>query len=249
MLHVTTITAVAKELDFSSSGGGRRAVTAVTAGGVQLCNAVELLEVESGRLQIEVCECCGHRGCAQGGWVALRRCGEFVVWIPAWEAMERGRGDANEYQPPAYFALHGCPVFAANAWEELRRLRPALPSAAALDPMLAREAVRLVQLAAPLQLLGCYPDPPRLRRDLLLGVVEGELPAQADALDHCLRTCFRSAKPVEPEPGRSFVGIELLLDSMETPTWLAFGKQDGKVVLRVDETLALVCEPDSFRDG
>lgn len=242
MLPVTTITTVARELDFSSSSGGRCVVTAVSAGDVQLCNAVELLEVETGRLQIEVCECCGHRGCAQGGWVALRRCAEFVVWIPAWEAMERGSWNANEYQPPAYFAVHGSPVFAANAWEELRRLRPVLPAAATLTPLTAREASRLVQLAAPLQVLGRYPDPPRLRRDLLLGVVEGDLHAEADALDRCLDAWFQAEESVQPVSGRLFAAIELLLDSMQIPTWVAFGRRDGTISLLLDGDLGFVIE-------
>ena len=243
VLHVTTITTVARELDFSTSSGGRCAVTAVTAGDVQLCNAVELLEVEAGRLQVEVCECCGHRGCAPGGWVALLRCGEFVVWVPAWEVMERGLWEANEYQPPANFAVHGSPVFAANAWEELRRLRPEMPAAATLTPLTAREASRLVQLAAPLQVLGRYPDPPRLRRDLLLGVVEGDLHAEAGALDRCLDAWSQAEEPVRPVSGRSVATIELLLDSMQIPTWVAFGRRDGTISLLLDGDLGFVIEP------
>lgn len=241
MLHVTSIRTATREIDHSPSGGGRSTVTAVAAGDVQLCNAVEFLEVENACLQVEACECCGHRGCAQGGWVALRRCGDSVLWIPVWEAMDRRGRDANEYGPPAYLALHGSPVFTANAWAELLLLRPNLPSAAALAPLTAREAVLLVQHAAPLHVLGHYPKLPRLRRDLLLGVADGDLDAQVDAVDHWLHACFHSAEPVQIASGRSFSAVELLLDSMETPTWLAFGQRDGRVALLLNASLALVC--------
>jgi hypothetical protein len=242
VLHVTSIQTATRELDLSPSGGDRLAVTALAAGDVQLCNAVEFLEVENARLQVEVCECCGHRGCAQGGWVALRRCGDSVLWIPAWQAMDQRGRDANEYGPPAYLGVHGSPVFTANAWAELLRLRPTLPSAATLAPLTAREAVLLVQHAAPLQVLGHYPNLPRLRRDLLLGVADGDLEAQVDAVDHLLHAWFHSAEPVQIESGSSFFAVELLLDSMEIPTWVAFGQRDGQVALLLGASLALVCE-------
>ena len=60
----------AVELDFSSSGQGRRAATAV-GGGIRLFNAIELVDVEPSATQVEVCECCGLPHCSPGGWVAF----------------------------------------------------------------------------------------------------------------------------------------------------------------------------------
>lgn len=130
MLHVTSIRTATREIDLSPSGGGRSTATAVAVGDVQLCNAVEFLEVENACLQVE-------------------------VW---------------------------------------------------------------------------------------LGVADGDLDAQVDAVDHWLHAWFHSAEPVQIASGRSFSAVELLLDSMETPTWLAFGQRDGRVALLLNASLALVCD-------
>ena len=96
------IEASAVELDFSSSGQGRRAATAVSAAGIRLFNAIELVDVEPSATQVEVCECCGFPHCSPGGWVAFRRIGERVVWVPAWDEMEKGEWEMSEYRPPSF---------------------------------------------------------------------------------------------------------------------------------------------------
>jgi hypothetical protein len=54
MWSVEDIEASAVELDFSSSGQGRRAATVVRAAGSRLFNSIELVDVEPSATQVEV---------------------------------------------------------------------------------------------------------------------------------------------------------------------------------------------------
>src|SRR5262245_26545027 len=129
------IEASAVELDFASSGRGRRAATAVSAAGIRLFNAIELVESERSATRVEIRECCGAPHCAPGGWVAFRRIGERVTWVPAWDEMEEGQWERSEYRPPSFLQSRGVPVFSAPAWDRLRALHSGLPDARALPPI------------------------------------------------------------------------------------------------------------------
>jgi hypothetical protein len=75
----------------------------IAAAGVTLVNAVELIDAQSPAVQVQICEACGIDGCAVGNWLALRRLGARVVWIPAWDALAAGGGrpgSAGRRRPP-----------------------------------------------------------------------------------------------------------------------------------------------------
>src|SRR5918999_258476 len=65
-------------LDFSSSGQGKRPVWQLFADGVELINALELVDWESEETQFLVCEECGHTGCKVGDWVSVRKSDSLV---------------------------------------------------------------------------------------------------------------------------------------------------------------------------
>ena len=115
MWRVEDIEAIPIELDFSSSGQGRRSATAIEAAGIRLINAIELVAVEPTATQVEVCECCGYSHCSPGGWIAFRRIGDHVIWIPAWDEMAKGEWETSEYWPPSFLRSKGAPVFNATA--------------------------------------------------------------------------------------------------------------------------------------
>jgi hypothetical protein len=230
------------ELDFSSSGQGRRASTAVSAAGIRLFNAIELVDVDPSATQVEVCECCGVPQCAPGGWVAFRRIGERVVWVPAWDEMENGRWAMSEYSPPAFLQSRGAPVFSAPAWDRLRALQSGLPDAHALPQINSREAARLCQWAAPGRVLGTFPDVPRTRRDLLVAVSDGDVGTEAECVDQCLRDHYEAKHAMELVPHDAPVApIEFWLDLPGTPSWKRFGHLDGQTCFLIDGGLALVC--------
>jgi hypothetical protein len=241
MLSIDNIAACAIELDFSSSGNGRRVATAVSAAGIRLFNAIELVDVGRSATQVEICEHCGYTHCSPGGWVAFRRIGERVVWIPAWDAMEKGEWEMSEYGPPSLLRSQGAVVFSVFAWDRLRALHTELPDAHALPPINSRETARLCQWSAPGRVLGKFPAIPRTRRDVFVAVTNGDLGAQVECVDRCLRDHYVGKQAMELVPQLISVSpIEFWLDLPGTPSWTSFGHIDPQTCLLIDGGIALV---------
>jgi hypothetical protein len=243
MWNVEDFEAVPVKLDFSSSGQGEHSATAIDSAGVRLFNAIEFIEVEATATQVEVCESCGFPHCSPGGWVAFRRIGDQVVWIPAWERMDMGAWEQAEYLPPSFLRRKGIPVFGSATWERLRALHRNLPTCAALPWLNSRETARLCQWSAPGRVLGEYPAPPRLRREFLIAVTDGDLAAEGSAVDTCLQTHFGAVQPMRLVPGDAEVmPIEFWLDLPGAPAWTSFGRVGSGLCVLVDASVALVRE-------
>lgn len=242
MWSVENIELVPVELDFSSSGQGRRAATAITAEGVRLTNAIELVDVESAATQVEVCECCGFSHCSPGGWVTFRRIGPNVVWLPAWDAMEKGAWEGSEYRPPKFLATKGAPIFGRATWERLRTLHEGFPACDEIPGINSRETARLWQWSAPGRVLGEYPSVPRVRRDLVLAATDGDLAAEIGAVDQMLQEHCDASAPMRVVENAAAKPIELWLDLPGTPAWKCFAHVEDHVCLLLNETAALVYE-------
>lgn len=243
MWNVEHLEAVPVELDFSSSGQRRRSATAIETSGVCLFNAIELVQVEATAAQVQVCECCGFSHCSPGGWVAFRRIGDRVVWIPAWDRMATGAWEEAEYKPPSFLGSKGAPVFGSAIWERLRGIHGSLPACEDLPRIDSREAARLCQWLAPGRLLGEYPAEPRIRRDLLIAVTAGDLAAEASAVDMCLDAHFGAIQPIAIVPNSAeVVPIEFWLDLPGTPGWTSFGHVGSSLCFLLDDSIALVRE-------
>jgi hypothetical protein len=250
MWRIEEIVAVPVELDFSSSGQGCRAATAVTATGDCLFNAIELVDVKPATTQVQVCNCCGIPNCATGNWVVFRRIGEDVVWLPAWNEMEKGEFEMSEYSPPLFLRSKGAPVFSAGCWERLRSLQSRLPVANELPQINSRETSRVCQWAAPGKVLGEFPAEPRMNRDLLVAVTNGDLAIEADLVDHCLRYHFENAQPMETvELPASVEPIEFWLDLPGTPGWKSFAHLPDQLCFLMDDSLALMCDRGRIRSS
>ncbi|MGH7393729.1 MAG: hypothetical protein ACREM3_30375 [Candidatus Rokuibacteriota bacterium] len=241
MWSVEDIELVPVELDFSSSGQGRRAATAITAGGVRLINAIELVDVEPAATQVEVCEGCGFSHCSPGGWVTFRRIGHNVVWLPAWDAMEKGAWESSEYRPPSFLATKGAPIFRVANWERLRALHGGLPLCEEVPSINSRETARLCQWSAPGRVLGEHPSEPRVRRDLVIAVTDGDLSTEIGAVDRSLQEHFGALDPMDlaaenaaPDP------VEFWLDLPGTPGWKGFAHLEDQVCFLLNGTMALV---------
>jgi hypothetical protein len=228
-------------LDFTSAGQGRRPATAITTAGVRLCNAIELIDVDPAATQVTVCEHCGFTQCSPGGWVAFRRLGDRVIWIPVWDKMEAGGWERTEYDPPSFFASNGSPVFSQAAWHRLRQLHSGLPRCEELPAISSREIARLCQWSAPAGVLGEYPAEPRLDHRLLVAVTDGDLMHEANAVDMCLHAHFGSVEPMAIARNHSGVRpIEFWLDLPGTPGWTSFGHAEGSVCFLIDGEFAII---------
>ena len=176
-----------------------------------------------------------------GGWVAFRRIGERVVWIPAWDEMDIGERQMSEFRPPEFLHTRGAPVFSPPAWDRVRALHDRLPEPNTLPPINSREMARLSQWSAPGHMLGTFPDVPRLRRDLLATITHGDLASEADCVDQCLLDHFEAKHAMELAPlDPSAAPIEFWLDLPGAPSWKQFAHFVNQICFLIDGGLGLV---------
>ncbi len=156
-----------KEMDFSSSGQGVVEVTAIYADDENLANAIELMDFESDRIQFQVCDQCGFPGCASGNWLSIRKIGEHVLLLPAFQEMDRGEWEGSEYYPPYFTRVKGSILMDNQHYRELAGLISKLPSIETIKSASSYEIARLLQWEASFRVLGDYPRPITFRRELL----------------------------------------------------------------------------------
>ena len=105
------------------TGCGLEQGTGLVDGNLVLAGRLEHIEWRSKEVQVVTCgdPGCGHSGCADNGYVVLRRAGDFVVWAPAVESMNEPHG--YHYGPPSYFDDGLAPLWSLEQWD---RLAPSL---------------------------------------------------------------------------------------------------------------------------
>lgn len=239
--NIQNIETVVIEPDFSRSGRNFSPVTAIEADGVRLINALEQIRVERETTQVEVCESCGIPHCAPGGWVSLRRIGDRAIWIPAYERMESNGWTESEYRPPSFFWTRGIPLFSAESWERLCSFQKEIPAVHALEWINSRETARLSQDLAPGHLLGEFPSEPAINRDFIVSVTDGNLEAEADAVDRCLQEHYRTVRPMAIAPGHSIeIPIEFWIDQPGYPGWAGFVRKGVSVCFLIEGLSALI---------
>ena len=132
------------------------------------------------------------------------------------------------------------PVFGPGSWERLRALNGELPVGHELPRINSRETARLSQWSAPGRVLGKHPEEPRLNRDLLIAVTNGDLTTEAALVDDCLQRHHGAVHPMEPVPTRvNVIPIEFWLDLPGTPGWKSFAHIEGDVCFLLDDGIAL----------
>jgi hypothetical protein len=108
----------------------------------------------------------------------------------------------------------------------------------------SRETARLFQWSAPGRVLGEYPDEPRLRRELLMAVTEGDLAAETNDVDICLQEHFEVRQQMTFLPSDAEVKpIEFWLDLPGAPGWSRFGRAGSSLCFLVHENVAIAREP------
>lgn len=160
-------------LDFTSSEQGKVQVSQLFSEGIQLINAIELVEWDTDS-QFLICEECGFWHCKPQDWVSVRRSDSLVLFLPAsiyvWTVNQR---DKTEYSPPAYLKQKGIPYLDFSTYEALRSRNSTFPAIDEIPPLQLKEATLLFHWTAPDNVLG---EPPEInvRRDLIVGASEGD---------------------------------------------------------------------------
>lgn len=213
---VETVEFRARELDFSSAGGGKHATTAVIADDTEIVNALDLVDTTEDPIALIVCGHCGTPGCAGGNRVQVRRFGDGILIMPAFDAMAAGDWELAEYGPPSYLSRRGAALFRGRSLAKLERRIPFFADLDRWPPLIGRDAARLIQWDAPARALGTFPDKPRLRSELIAAAATGTVPEAEAALAATLERFATDARPVQPLPGEP---VTFYLDQAGFPEW------------------------------
>jgi hypothetical protein len=203
-------------MDFTSSGQGRPIKTQLVFDGTVVANAIELSEWSEEPVQLEVCAQCGFERCAPGGWAALRRLGNALLILPAFEAVAE---NPDEYGPPAWMAGRGPALMAEDLIGALQAAVPELPKIETLRKATGADAARSIQLSAPWKVLGQLPENPALRSAHVVAVSHGTLAAVVRELDRLLAVVLAQPEIRLREPDRDSSRVTLFLDLPGFPEW------------------------------
>ncbi|TWT77077.1 hypothetical protein Pla123a_25070 [Posidoniimonas polymericola] len=230
--------------DYTSSSLGMFATKALHSNGVCLVNNIDRAGVDEDPSQVLVCDCCGFPGCESGGYISIRRVGNYVVWIPAFTKMLEGAWKSSQYTPPGYLTetKYGIPVFEWATFDSLRKTLDTLPTIESIPSLMACEAVRVLQWCAPFSMLGKFPDPPQLRADAILAVTDGDLARECDVVQRHLNENANST--FELEPVSTIAPIEFHLDVPKYTSWSPLVRyNDGRLAFNLDTIGAYANQP------
>ena len=210
-----------RELDFTSSEQGKHVTTAVFADDTEIINALDRFDTTEDPLQPIVCEDCGFAGCASGNRIVVRRLGDGILLMPAFDAMAEGEQELTEYAPPYFVSANGCVLFKGNALAALAARIPFFADPSRWPALSAREAVLLLQWGAPHRVLGEFPAKPRLRAEGIAAASHGAGREAHDALGRALERLALDPRPVALMAGEP---VTFYLDQAGFPEWtpLAF---------------------------
>ena len=183
-------------LDFTSSEQGKVQVSQLFSEGIQLINAIELVEWDRDS-QFLICEECGFTNCKPQDWVSVRRSGSLVLFLPAsiyvWTVSVR---DKKEYSPPAYLKQKGIPYLDFSTYETLRSRNATFPAIDEIPPLQLKEATLLFHWTAPDNVLG---EPPEIevRRDLIVGASKGDPVEHMRVLQDLMNKQYKIETPAQ----------------------------------------------------
>lgn len=199
-----------------------------------LINAIDFCDFTSDPCQLFICEC-GAVGCAEGGYVMFRRLGESLVMLSDFSALSsKDEFERNQYAPPDY--LMGDEgkgaLFSSAAYATIKSRFPAFPTISKLKPLTSFEAIILIQAQAPLQVLGRFPERPCLDRDLILAVSEGDIDAEAFAVQSFVEECLQRESLLHVvKNNEQCLPIEFHLDGPGFPAWRNFVRFKNQIAI------------------
>lgn len=224
-------------LDFTSSGQGHFQATRLVSNGVELMNALELMDWDDEKVQVSICDHCGYVHCSSGGWVVFRSAGNLVLLMPAFDAMRDDDWSRTEYSPPYYLQDKGTAYFEQQTYESLREQFSSFPPLEKIRPLQMREAMWLVQSSAPLRILGepTTLDIDRNKFDFVIATMEGDPKEHLRQAENLLRENFENQSAARLRP---FLPddelVWLFLDAADFIDWQPMVSSDGKYKFVLD---------------
>ena len=221
-------------LDFGSSGQGTSPVWQLFSEGIELINALELVDWDSEETQFLICEECGYTFCKSRDWVSVRKSESLVLILPASSYVWGEREDKDEYSPPSYLRTRGIAYLEFSAYENLRSKHSSFPSIYRIQPLNLREAALLFQWNAPNEVLG---EPPAIgvRGDIVVGSSEGDYSEHLLRMESLIESYYRTESVAQLRSLKeSEQVISLYLDSVEFSEWNALVFDGSEYRLLVD---------------
>jgi hypothetical protein len=224
-------------LDFTSSGQSHFQATRLVSDGVELMNAIELMDWDDDKIQVSICGHCGTVGCSSGGWIVFRSAGDFLLLMPAFDAMSDDNWSKTEFSPPYFVQDKGTAYFDRRTYESLREQFSSFPPLEKIQPLQMREAMWLVQSSAPLQILGepATLDIDRRKFDFVIAAMEGDPKEHLRQAESLLRENFENKSVARLRP---FLPDEesvwLFLDAAEFIDWQAMVSSHEKYKFVLD---------------
>lgn len=223
-------------LDFTSSEQGRPTVRQLVVDDILVGNAIGYTSWGADSFQPLVCEACGIEGCEPGNWMALRRAGDFAVFLPDFSAM---LDDIVECAPPRYLRRKGALVLDQALFRRLRDLVPGVPEFGRLSGLRGGDAKRLLQFEAAQHVLGEFPGEVDVRRDRVVACSYGELSDRLEQLTDALGV-VEGHRPVRLRPlSDGALEVVCYLDDPRASAWTPIAMEGERVVLLAAPGLVL----------
>ena len=223
-------------LDFSSSEQGKLQVSQLFSVGIELINALELVDWDSEDTQLLVCEACGYTHCKSGDWVSIRKSNSLILFLPASGYVWGERSEKEEYSPPYYLKKQGAVYLDLSTYESLRSEHSSFPPVDQIRQLNMREATLLFQWDAPARVLG---EPPEVnvRRDVIHASSEGDYVEYLKQLEALIQRQYKdeSGAILRPVSDGEQV-ISFFLDAEEFIEWKALVFDGSAYRLLVDSS-------------
>lgn len=222
---VNSIETKSKKFDFSWSEQGEFVCNALWVNGLELLNAIELLDFEGGSFQTHLCSCCGVEGCESGSWAALRSFGDYILLVPAIERMSEGSWERTEYSPPYFLRKYGVPAFTKQQYEGLVLTYAKLPQVNLIRDLSNAELLTVLQMEAPGRILGEIAEPVKLNPEPIIAVEEGQLDLEISKFEKLVENL--NLREAAIWPTRIDSEVKFILDLPGFPDWMPMAYTDS----------------------
>lgn len=201
---------------------------------------VELLESdEKLNFQFLICEHCGVTHCETGNWVSIRKSGNYILFIPAFDQMLE-TSDSDEYKPPNFLKTKGFLLLTVQEFENLKEKVPAFSKITELKYLSGLEAAFLYKWDAPQRMFGNFPDFKSFRNEHILWTNELDTVAVSIII-------LEKLKNMEPANTIQFIpldnldtSISIFLEGGQTVEWKGICKTPNGYELLMGDSFKLV---------